>query len=257
MKLKLLPTTFDTFGRATSQQHFCCFIIDDCVAIDAGSLATATTLEQKKRINDIVLTHAHLDHIAGLPIFIDDLFVSLAKPLRIHTLTEVIEVLEEHVFNWKVYPRFSELHNSFGNVIEYLPFNLEEDFVVSHLKLKAVLVNHKVPSVGLIIRDGKAKIAFTGDTAETERFWSVVNEEDSLDAVFIECAFPNELEELATSSYHLTPSKLQSELKKLKKDCPVYVINIKPVYREKVIAEIKKLKHPQIQILEVGRSYRF
>lgn len=257
MKLKLLPTTFDVSGKASAQQHFCCFLIDDCVAIDAGSLATATTLEQKKRINDVVLTHAHLDHVAGLPIFIDDLFVSLTQPLRIHALKEVIEILEEHVFNWKVYPRFSELQNSFGNVMKYFPFKPEEAFTVAHLRLKAIEVNHKVPSVGLIIQDGKTKIALTGDTAETEKFWLAVNEEESLDAVFIECAFPDELKELASSSYHLTPSKLQNELKKLKRDCPVYVINIKPMYREQVVAEIEKLNDSRIHILKVGKSYDF
>jgi hypothetical protein len=61
MKLQLLPSTFDEQGVVSPRQHLSCFIIDDCVAIDAGSLAMSTTAEQKNKIRDIILTHAHLD----------------------------------------------------------------------------------------------------------------------------------------------------------------------------------------------------
>ena len=74
MKIQLLPSTLDHKGCATARQHLSCFVIDDCVAIDAGSLAMSTTAEQKELIRNVVLTHAHLDHVAGLPLFIDDLF---------------------------------------------------------------------------------------------------------------------------------------------------------------------------------------
>ncbi|MFN3330796.1 MAG: MBL fold metallo-hydrolase, partial [Pyrinomonadaceae bacterium] len=83
VRLKLLPTSFDSFGCATLHQHLCCFLIDDVVAVDAGSLATSTTPEQKRAIRNVVLTHAHIDHVAGLPLFIDDLFVSLQEPLEV------------------------------------------------------------------------------------------------------------------------------------------------------------------------------
>src|SRR5215210_2076785 len=100
MKLQLLPSTFDERGGVSPLQHLSCFIIDDCVAIDAGSLAMSTTPDQKSKIRDIILTHAHLDHIAGLPLFIDDLFATLNRPVRIHAAASVIEVLERDVFNW-------------------------------------------------------------------------------------------------------------------------------------------------------------
>ena len=108
MKLQLLPSTFDENGTASPRQHLSCFIVDDQVAIDAGSLAMAATAVQKKQIRDIVLTHAHLDHIAGLPLFIDDLFANLDAPVCVHAAPEVIETLERDIFNWAIYPRFSE-----------------------------------------------------------------------------------------------------------------------------------------------------
>ena len=133
MKIQLLPTSFDGEGRATQEQHLCCFLINDCVAVDAGSLAMATTSQQKKNIRDVVLSHAHLDHIAGLPIFLDDLFAALEMPLRVHAEQKVIDVLEENIFNWDVYPRFSELQNDFGQVLVYCPFESENAFKISDL----------------------------------------------------------------------------------------------------------------------------
>lgn len=258
MKLKLLPTTFDSNGRATAQQHLCCFVIDDRVAIDAGSLAMATTAEQKEQIRDIVLTHAHLDHIAGLPLFIDDLFATLKKPVCVHASAEVAEILERDIFNWDIYPRFSELRNQFGEVLAYEIFSTETEFSAAHLKLKAVKVNHKVPSVGFVVSDGRSKIALTGDTAEMQNFWDFVNAENNLDALLIECAFPNELSDLAHTSHHLTPRCLQQEIEKFAhKTCPVFVINLKPMYYDQVMSQLKSLKIKNVEILEVGKLYEW
>jgi ribonuclease BN (tRNA processing enzyme) len=258
MKLKLLPTTFDTNGRATAQQHLCCFVIDDRVAIDAGSLAMATTPAQKEQIRDVVLTHAHLDHIAGLPLFIDDLFATLRRPVCVHASAEVAAILERDIFNWDVYPRFSELKNQFGEVMEYEIFSPGVEFSAAHLRIKSVKVNHKVPSVGFVIADEKSKIALTGDTAEMRSFWDFVNAERDLKALLIECAFPNELLELANNSHHLTPRCLQKEIEKFAhRNCPIFVVNLKPMYYEKVIAELRAAKIPNLEILEVGRIYEF
>lgn len=258
MKLKLLPTTFDTNGCATAQQHLCCFVIDDRVALDAGSLAMATTPEQKEKIRDVVLTHAHLDHIAGLPLFIDDLFATLKEPVCIHASAEVAAILERDIFNWDIYPRFSELKNQFGDVLQYEIFSPGVEFSAAHLKIKAVRVNHKVPTVGFVISDGNAKIAVTGDTAQMNCFWDFVNAEENLDALLIECAFPNELSDLAINSHHLTPRCLQREIEKFShKDCPIYVINLKPMYHDKVISELREMAIPNLEILRVGKFYEF
>ena len=258
MKIQLLPTTINEFGVATAQQHSCCFVIDDCVAIDAGNLAMATNGVQKARIRDVILTHAHLDHIAGLPLFIDDLFAVLEKPISIHATIEVIDALKQHIFNWVIYPDFSQLQNHTGEVMIYEPFEAETDTKIAHLNVKAVEVNHKVPSVGIIFSDEKSTIAISGDTSRMDRFWEVVNRENKLSALLIECAFPNELDDLAHTSHHLTPKILQRELTKFhRRNCPIYIINMKPMYCEQIIYELSKLDIENLQIIEVGKIYEF
>ena len=141
--------------------------------------------------------------------------------------------------------------------MEYRPFKTEKEFAVKHLKVKAIGVNHKVPSVGFIVSDGKSTFALTNDTAEMNRFWEVVNEEKHLSAILVECAFPNELDDLACSSHHLTPKVLKKELAKLKQNCPIYVINIKPMYFEQVSRQLNDLHIKNLKLLEVGRIYDF
>ncbi len=258
MKIQLLPSTFDENGKASPRQHLSCFVIDDCVAVDAGSLAMATSAVQKKQIRDVVLTHAHLDHIAGLPLFIDDLFAVLAEPIYVHGISEVIETLERDIFNWTIYPRFSELENKHGAVMKYQKFEVGKEFCVKHLRFKSLSVNHKVPTVGFVISDDKTTFALSSDTAEMDNFWENLNAEENLSALLVECAFPNELNDLAQVSHHLTPVALQKELAKFnRRECAVYIINIKPMYRDEVIGQIGELEIENLQILEVGQIYEW
>lgn len=258
MKLQLLPSTFEENGAASPRQHLTCFVVDDCVAFDAGSLAMASSPLQKQQIRDIVLSHAHLDHIAGLPLFLDDLFAGLTDPVRIHAEAKVIEILERDIFNWSVYPRFSELSNAEGAVMEYHSFMPETEFRVRHLTVKALGVNHNVPSAGFVVSDGSAKFVLTGDTAAMNGFWDTVNGLDDLSALLIECAFPDELQDLAQISHHLTPAGLKRELAKFqKRDCPVYVVNVKPAYYEKTVSQVNALGIENLQLLDVGRIYEW
>lgn len=256
MKVQLLPSTFDGTA-ASARQHLTCFVIDDAVAIDAGSLAMAASPLQQRQIRNIVLTHAHLDHIAGLPLFIDDLFSTLTEPVTIHATQPVIDTLERDIFNWAVYPRFSELSNQNGPVLRYESFGQAEEFTVRNLTLRAVEVNHKVPSSGFLISDAKSTIALSGDTAGTDGFWNLVNSADDLSAILLECAFPDELDDLAVVSHHLTPRLMALELAKCERDCPVYVVNLKPMFRDVVVSQIAKLKLNHVTTLEVGKNYEW
>ena len=154
MKIQLLPSTFDQAGRATPEQRLTCFVIDDRVAVDAGSIALALTDAQHQTVRDIIVTHPHMDHMATLPIYIDDMFALLVEPIRVHATEEVIGLLERDVFNWTVYPRFADLRNEHGRVMEYAPFRAGEEFRVAHLSINAVPVNHIVPTVGLVVETG-------------------------------------------------------------------------------------------------------
>jgi hypothetical protein len=115
-----------------------------------------------------------------------------------------------------------------------------------------------VPSFGYLISDGAATIALSGDTAEMDGFWDAVNATQDLSAILLECAFPNELKELARVSHHLTPDGLSVELaKRTQTDCPVYIANLKPMYRDVIVRELAELGIPNLEIVEVGEVYEW
>ncbi len=231
MRVQLLPSTFDSQGHATSEQRLTCFLIDECVAIDAGSIALALSAEQREKVRDIIVTHPHMDHIASLPIFIDDLFETLKSPVRIHATPEVIELLERDIFNWNVYPRFSELKNEYGPVMEYVPIPAGE---------------------------GKSMVAFSSDTAETDEFWNIINRAPRIDALLIEASFPDSMARLAEVSRHFTPASLQRDLRKLNHNgLDILAVHIKPAYRQMVIDELKALNIPKLGVMEPGKTYNW
>ncbi len=235
-----------------------CFLIDDRVTVDAGSIALALNDEQRESVRDVIVTHPHMDHIASLPIFIDDLFGVLTEPVRVHATQEVIELLERDVFNWTVYPRFSELKNQHGPVMQYVPFNHGEEFKVAHLKVTAVPVNHIVPTVGLIVSDGEKTAAFSSDTYETEEFWHLVNGTPHVDALLIEASFPNSMAQLAEVSRHFTPATMAKELGKLNHNgLDILTVHLKPAYREELVQELNDLNIPNLRVMEPGRTYEW
>ena len=258
MKIQLLHSTFDDHGVATLDQRLTCFLIDDCVAVDAGSIAIALTDEQRAKVKDIIVTHPHMDHIASLPIFVDDLYPTLKEPLRIHATEEVIGLLERDVFNWNVYPRFSDLKNDYGPVMEYVPIPIGTPFMVAHLKVVAVPVNHIVPTIGLVVSDGKTSVAFSSDTAETEEFWKIINQMKGLDALLIEASFPDRMAKLAKVSRHFTPASLVQELKKLNHNgMDIMAVHLKPSYRNEIIRELNALNVPKLGVMEPGKIYEW
>jgi cAMP phosphodiesterase len=258
LQIQLLPSSFDSKGSASPAQRLTCFVIDNRVTVDAGSIGIALSDAQQRTVRDVIVTHPHMDHIASLPIFVDDLFGELQEPVRIHATAEVIELLKADVFNDTVYPRFDQLSNAHGHVMEYVPFELGRQFRVAHLNCTAIAVNHIVPTVGLVVSDGTTTVAFSSDTAETEDFWRTVNQKNKLHALFIEASFPNSMEGLAKASKHLTPATLRMELDKLNHNgMDILAVHLKPAYRDKVIAELGELKFDKLQVMEPGRIYEW
>lgn len=230
-------------------------VLNDRVAVDAGSLAMAATDEMRRSLRDVVLTHAHLDHVAGLPLFIDDLFATLERPVTVHALKEVIEVLERDIFNWSIFPRFSELDAGHGSPIRYSAVEPNCDLEIAGLTFRAFPADHKVPSAGYLISDSDGSIAVSGDSASLGALIAAVNGRQDMRAIVVECAFPNELADIARNSHHMTPPVLAEQLAGLNADCPIFVFNIKPNYRDRVVAELRELKIPLLEVMEVGRCY--
>jgi ribonuclease BN (tRNA processing enzyme) len=142
--------------------------------------------------------------------------------------------------------------------MEYVPIPFGQPFAVAHLTVIAVPVNHIVPTVGLVVSDGKTSVAFSSDTAETEQFWKLVNSIKQLDALLIEASFPNGMSKLAEVSRHFTPASLGEELKKLTHNgMDIMAVHLKPSYRQEIIQQLDELRIPNLRVMEPGKIYNW
>ena len=253
MKLKVLGC----YGGNIPGHGMTSLLLNDTVALDAGWVSGALSLRDQEKVKDIFISHSHLDHTCTLPFLIDNNFSAPGFSLRIYAIPEVVASMKNHLFNKITWPDFTSLPNDLTPVLKLVEVQPEEVVVVNGLTIRPVLVSHLVPTTGFIVEDKKACLAFSSDTGPTHRFWEIVNNVKNLKAIITETSFPNEFQDLADVSGHLTPSTLDVELDKLKKDVPVYLYGGKPKHLKAIKQQVKALKRKKLSFLEQGKTYRF
>jgi len=236
----------------------CGFLINETCMLDAGSISAGLREAEQSKIRRVLLSHAHFDHIKGLPLLADNLVSRSSKrPVQVHALPEVLDDLRRHIFNNVVFPDFTRLPTLETAPLAYHPLDEEKGFTIDLLEVIAVRVDHTVPAAGFIVREGDTALLYSGDTSETRRIWEVGSKEPRLKAAFIETSFPNDFHELARVSGHLTPEMLAREFAKLgRPDLPIYIYHLKPSYRNLIASELKRLRLPNLHVLEEGQVVR-
>jgi ribonuclease BN (tRNA processing enzyme) len=245
-------------GGELPRHRTTCFLVDDALAIDAGALTASLTLEELLRVDDIVLTHSHLDHVKDVPFLADLLVGKRERPLVVHASTGCARTLRESLFNDQLWPDFTRLPDARSPVLAIKAFDPGRRFRVGRYTLRPVPVEHTVESVGLVVSDGAGAIAISGDTGPTRAFWRVVNGTDDVRALFVETSFPTRLQALADVSGHLTPRTLAVELAKLERDgFPILLYHLKPAYAAELRREVAALRLRDVKILSRGDEFRF
>ena len=80
-------------GGSVKDRFLSCFLLNEIVALDAGGLTAALTLEEQLRIRHVIVTHTHLDHNCGLPFFLDNVFGKLDEPIVVYATAPVVRSL--------------------------------------------------------------------------------------------------------------------------------------------------------------------
>ncbi len=239
------------------------FLIDGMVAIDAGAITRALSIEEQVQVRHVVVTHTHMDHTATLPFLIENNFGRNEEPVSIYATKRVLANVRRHLFNNDTWPDFTSIPDRAYPSVRFEEIKAGEPFVISglpggDLEVRTVPVNHIVPTIGLILRQGKTSVVFTSDTGPTEEIWQAANETEDLAAVITECSFPNALQPVAEVSLHLCPATLAVELSKLKKSVPVYLYHFKPPHVDALRKELARTEMAhQVQELVQGHVYSF
>ena len=234
MKLRILGCSGGIGGalRTTSM------LLDHDVLIDAGTGAGDLSIEELARIDHIFLTHSHLDHVTSIPFIVDSVGWMRDKPLIVHATEPTLEILRRHLFNWKLWPDFTQIPDAQRPFLSYEPVFMGKTVDVNGRKLTPLPANHVVPAIGYRLDSGRASLVFTGDTTTNDALWVEVNKIDNLRYLIIETAFCNRERDLAIASKHLCPSMLADELAKLKLKTDVYITHLKPGEVELTMQEI-------------------
>jgi ribonuclease BN (tRNA processing enzyme) len=230
------------------------FLLDDCLLLDAGTIGAVLEEEEQWQLNDILITHPHLDHIRGIPALADNIIITgQSKNVNVISTNEVITAISTHLMNGMIWPDFTKIPSEAAPVISYTEIVPEREFFVGEFAVTACPVNHTVPAVGYRVSKGGSTIVYTGDTGPTDRIWELA---DEISALLVEVSFPSEMEELALLTGHLTPKLLATELAKLPKLPPrILITHLKPQYYDRIMAELEALPIPGIELLCEGQVH--
>jgi ribonuclease BN (tRNA processing enzyme) len=239
MQIKILGCSGGIGGelRTTSM------LVDQDILIDAGTGVSNLSMDELLKIDHILLTHSHLDHVGFIPLLLDTVMGIRAEPITVHANKETLETLRQHIFNWKVWPDFNTIPSVENPFLRYNEVNLGETLDFQGRRFTPLPANHVVPSNGYHVDSGSASLVFTGDTTVCDDLWFEINKIKNFKYLIIETAFSNSELELAMLSKHLCPSLLVSELAKLTdgnvlKTLEIYITHLKPGEGESIMQEI-------------------
>ena len=241
-------------GGETASASLSGYLIDGTVALDAGSLTRALDLDEQEQITDVLLTHSHLDHVRDLAFLADNRAEAQGKPIQIWGLPPVLQSIRDPLFNDILWPDFSRIPNLESPIIRYCEVEAEQPFRVAGYEGVAVSTHHPVPSSAFLLQDERSTVCFSGDTGPTDRLWQVLNERENLRALFLEVSFPDEMQEMADVSGHLTPRDLKQQLALLEgRDFPVYLVHLKPRFTGPIREQVMASRLAAVSFLEDGQ----
>lgn len=232
-------TTLGCSGGIGAGSRTSALLVDDDVLIDAGTGIGDMALDDMFSVRHVFLTHAHLDHVAGLPMLVDANFEeNFETPVTVYGRTETLEAVQKHLFNDVIWPDFSKLPNPERPILRFVTCNPGSKVTIGHREFHAVDVRHSVPSLGFTVQNSGGVFAVSGDTRTNETLWPALNACDDLTALVIEVSFPDEQQALATTAGHYCPATMCEDLLRLRHNPKIWLTGMKPGEEETIYRQV-------------------
>jgi ribonuclease BN (tRNA processing enzyme) len=203
-------------------------LVDHDILVDAGTGVGDLSLESLAKIDHIFVSHSHLDHVTSIPFLVDTVCWMRKQPVIVYGIRETLDILRAHLFNWKIWPDFTQIPDGDNPFMVYREIRVGEVVELGGRRVTAIPANHTVPAVGYRLDSGRSSLIYTGDTACNEALWRAVNATGNLKYLIIETAFSNKERDIALASKHLCPQMLAEELDKMTARPEVYITHLKP-----------------------------
>ena len=210
-------------------------LVDDDVLIDAGTGIGDLALAELQPIRHVFITHAHLDHIAGLPFLVDSVFEEdFDTPVIVYARDETLRAIQDHLFNDVIWPDFARLPTAEQPMLRYRVCSPGDTVSIGHRDFYAVDVMHSVPSLGYTVQNSGGVFAVSGDTKTNETLWPVLNACEDLKVLVIEVS-------------------LTRDLQRLRHDPEIWLTGMKPGEEARILKQVvSAAPHKNIQMLSRG-----
>lgn len=235
MRLQVLGCAGGIGGK---QQLTTCFLLDHDILLDAGTGISTLDVQQLAAIDHVFLTHAHLDHVAGLAFLADTVLGKRHGPVTVHASEQVIDALKKHLFNWVLWPDFASIPDTENPVICWSPLRHGEPIEIDGRQISYFPVNHTEGSAAYWLHSGQSGLLFTGDMGSTPDLWSAFAKEEHLRQVIVDCSFPNAEAELAEKSRHFCPQALLADIVSMPETVEFLIYHLKPGQEDAIMHEI-------------------
>lgn len=251
MKIEVLGCS----GAEFPKHHFSSFLIDGKILLDAGSITDVLSERDQLKIETIFVTHAHLDHVKGIPFLADNILIGNRRGrVDIFSIPPVINAIKENLLNDVVWPDFTKIPRGLGSILRLNKLKLGEPVRIEGYCITPFKVNHAVPAVGYLVESPKKRrLFYSGDTGPTDKTWKEIAVK--IDCLILDVTFPNKMAGEAIRTGHLTPWLLRMELSKMEyMPERIYVTHAKPQYSKTIASELKRLGINHLRLLKEGES---
>lgn len=241
-------------GGETPRHRTTCFLIDERITIDAGAVCRSLSLDDQIRIDHMLISHSHMDHVKDLALLADQVIGKRKDPVHLHCGPETAETLRTSYFNNYLWPDFTKIPSPENPVMNIVVHKSSRSFRIpapsgangtaakngakkaaakksatakangkqepaelaeGEYEVTYIPVSHPVESMAMIIRGASGAILYTSDTGPTTKLWQAANKVADLKGMFVELSFPNHMQALADVAGHYTPRTLDTELTKV------------------------------------------
>jgi ribonuclease BN (tRNA processing enzyme) len=240
--ISLLPCGVDQPGFPLTG-----LLVDDVLAVDAGPLGLSGSAAELQRIQTILLTHAHIDHIAGLPLLLDTVY-GLGPPPCVWASAETLHILQTDLFNNRLMPDFLALSKVMTPFLRTQVLEAGETVQLGSYHVTTYKLDHTVPTLGYVIDDGQAAIAFFTDSAPVPDVLEQMLQNPRVRVLFLELSFPDRLAELARVSKHFCLGDFLAAARQVPDSVRVVPIHMKPRYAAELIDSLRQARLPNLEI---------
>lgn len=221
MQIHCLGTT--GYHPSPTRHTACYYFPEQNLVLDAGTglyRLTEQLLRDPKENLDIVLSHAHLDHVVGLTFLLDVMAVTKLRHVRVYGEREKLDAVQKHLFHPLIFPVAIN--------VDFVPLETSAGIIrLPNCSIEYFPLNHPGGSIGMIVQSQDRRVAYVTDTTP-QSDPTFMERLSGVDLLMHECYFSDKLQELSLKTGHSWIGAV-TEIVKQTKPKQTLLIHINPL----------------------------